>query len=64
MPAKVRPAKVRHKDDGALEAAKYDGLSKRGPGRPRTADKLRALVVSVPVDNPSWGYMLKAALPS
>ena len=33
-----------------LVAAKYDGSRKRGPGRPRTADELRALVVSLAVD--------------
>ena len=39
-----------------LVAAKYDGSKRRGPGRPRTADDLRALVVSMAVDNPTWGY--------
>ena len=39
-----------------LVAAKYDGAKRRGPGRPRTADELGALVVSTAVDNPTWGY--------
>ena len=39
-----------------LVAAKYDGSKRRGPGRPRTVDELRALVVSMAVENPSWGY--------
>jgi putative transposase len=38
-----------------LVAAKYDGSKRRGPGRPRTVDELRALVVvSMAVDNPTW----------
>ena len=39
-----------------LVAAKYDGSKRRGVGRPRTADELRALVVSMAIENPSWGY--------
>ena len=39
-----------------LVAAKYDGSKRRGPGRPRTVDELRALVVSMAVENPTWGY--------
>jgi putative transposase len=39
-----------------LVAAKYDGSKRRGPGRPPTADELRALVVSMAIENPSWGY--------
>jgi len=39
-----------------LVAAKYDGSKRRGVGRPRTADELRALVVSMAIDNPTWGY--------
>ena len=38
-----------------LVAAKYDGSTRRGVGRPRTADELRALVVSMAIDNPSRG---------
>jgi len=38
-----------------LVAEKYDGSKRRGPGRPRTANELRALIVSMAIDNPSWG---------
>ena len=38
-----------------LVAAKYDGSKRRGPGRPRTVDELRALVVSMAVDKPDMG---------
>ena len=39
-----------------LVAQKYDGSSRRGPGRPRTPEELSALVVTLAVENPSWGY--------
>jgi putative transposase len=39
-----------------LVARKYDGSRRRGPGRPRAADELRSLVVSMAIDNPGWGY--------
>ncbi len=39
-----------------LVAQSYDGSSRRALGRPRTANELRALVVSMAVDNPTWGY--------
>ena len=29
---------------------------RRGPGRPRTAPSMRALVLEMARDNPSWGY--------
>ena len=35
-----------------LVAQKYDGSSKRGPGRPRIAGEIPRLIV----DNPRWGY--------
>jgi len=38
-----------------LVAAKYDGSKRRGPGRPRTVDELRALVLSMAVDKPDVG---------
>ena len=47
----IRPRPIRQ-----LVAAKYDGSKRRGIGRPRTADELRALVVSMAIDNPTWGY--------
>ncbi|MFW2381842.1 MAG: hypothetical protein ACN4GZ_08805, partial [Acidimicrobiales bacterium] len=28
----------------------------RGPGRPRTADQIRRLVIRLAADNPTWGY--------
>ena len=35
-----------------LIAQKYDGSSKRGPGRPRTAGEIEALVVRMAEENP------------
>src|SRR5450755_1023264 len=39
-----------------LIAKKYDGTAQRGPGRPRTAAVLEALVVRMAVENRDWGY--------
>src|SRR3982750_3501416 len=39
-----------------LIAQKYDGSQKRGPGRPRTAGEIEALVVRLAEENRSWGY--------
>src|ERR1700680_4636145 len=39
-----------------LIAQKYDGSDKRGPGRPRTAGKIEALVVRIARENRKWGY--------
>jgi len=39
-----------------LIAEKYDGSSKRNPGRPRTAGELEALVVRMAGENQDWGY--------
>jgi putative transposase len=39
-----------------LVAQKYDGSMKRGPGRPRTAERIRELAVSMARSNPTWGY--------
>ncbi len=39
-----------------LIAQKYDGTGKRGPGRPRTAGELEALVVRMAEENRDWGY--------
>jgi len=39
-----------------LVADKYDGSNKRGPGRPRTRQETRTLVVQMALGNPSWGY--------
>jgi putative transposase len=39
-----------------LIAQKYDGSGKRGPGRPRTAGKIEALVVRIAQENRKWGY--------
>lgn len=39
-----------------LVAQKYDGSGKRGPGRPRTAGELEALVVRLAGENRDWGY--------
>ncbi len=39
-----------------LIAQKYDGSGQRGPGRPRTAGEIEALVVRVAEENRDWGY--------
>src|ERR1700688_1459687 len=39
-----------------LIAGKYDGSDKRGPGRPRTAGEIEALVVRMAEENRDWGY--------
>src|ERR1700688_3625900 len=39
-----------------LIAQKYDGSGKRGPGRPRTAREIEALVVRMAEENRDWGY--------
>jgi hypothetical protein len=39
-----------------LIAEKYDGSKRRGPGRPRTKDEIRQLVVRMATENRDWGY--------
>jgi hypothetical protein len=39
-----------------LVAAKYDGSSKCGPGRPPTMRSIQQLIVKLARDNPGWGY--------
>ena len=39
-----------------LIAQKYDGTSRRGPGRPRKTGETEALVVRLANENRSWGY--------
>jgi hypothetical protein len=39
-----------------LIAQKYDGRSKRRPGRPRTAGEIEALVLGMTDENRDWGY--------
>ncbi len=39
-----------------LVAKKYDGSTKRGPGRPRTAGETANLVVKMTLANVGWGY--------
>jgi putative transposase len=39
-----------------LIAQKYDGSGKRGPGRPRKAGEIEALVVRMAEENRDWGY--------
>ena len=39
-----------------LIAEKYDGSKRRGPGRPRTKDEIRQLVVRMATENRAWGY--------
>ena len=39
-----------------LIAQQYDGSGQRGPGRPRTAGEIEALVVRWAEENRDWGY--------
>ena len=39
-----------------LVAAKYDGSSKRAPGRPRVEGEIQRLIVRMAIENPRWGY--------
>jgi len=39
-----------------LIAKKYDGTTKRGPGRPRVDDTIRTLVLRMASENARWGY--------
>ena len=39
-----------------LIAKKYDGSANRGPGRPRTAGEIAALVTRMAKENQQWGY--------
>jgi putative transposase len=39
-----------------LIAQKYDGSSRRGPGRPRKSAEIEQLVVTMAKENPRWGY--------
>ena len=39
-----------------LIAKKYDGSQQRSPGRPRSSQEIRALIVRMAEDNHTWGY--------
>jgi transposase InsO family protein len=39
-----------------LIARKYDGSKQRGPGRPRTQERIQNLVVRMATENRDWGY--------
>ena len=39
-----------------LIADKYDGSSRRCPGRPRIMDEIRALAIRMAKENRAWGY--------
>ena len=39
-----------------LIARKYDGTANRGPGRPRTATEIEALIVRMAEESRDWGY--------
>ena len=39
-----------------LIARKYDGSTRRGPGRPRVMAQIRALIVRMATENRDWGY--------
>ena len=44
-----------------LIAQKYDGSRHRGPGRPRTAGEIEALVLRMAEENRDWGYRVSRA---
>jgi transposase InsO family protein len=39
-----------------LVAAKYDGSSRRSPGRPRIESEIQRLIVRMAIENSRWGY--------
>jgi transposase InsO family protein len=39
-----------------LVAEKYDGSSKRGPGRPRIEGEIQRMIIRMALENPRWGY--------
>ena len=39
-----------------LIAQKYDGSRRRGPGRPRTRQEVRQLIIRMAMENRDWGY--------
>src|SRR4029450_3231359 len=39
-----------------LIAEKYDGSTKRGPGRPRISNEIETLVIRMAQENRDWGY--------
>jgi transposase InsO family protein len=39
-----------------LIGRKYDGSTRRGPGRPRVMAQIRALIVRMATENRNWGY--------
>src|SRR5690606_7431195 len=46
-----------------LIAQKYDGSTKRGPGRPRKPAEVEQLILTMARENPRWGYTrIKGAL--
>ena len=45
-----------------LIAKKYDGSQQRRPGRPRSSQEIRALIVRMAEDNHTWGYTRIRAL--
>ncbi len=48
-----------------LVARKYDGSSRKRPGRPPVPDELEQLVLKLASENPSWGYTrIRSALSS
>ena len=40
----------------AFDCRKYDGTQRRSPGRPRTKEVIRNLVLRFARENPTWGY--------
>ena len=54
-PGRLRCTDAQRRWHRQLIARKYDGRSRRGPGRPRVMDTIRRLIVRMAPENREWG---------